>query len=230
MAPVPARGADGPGRALSGRHPHRYWSPDGLGTTSLTSSDRIALLTLVAAGAALVLAGAAAVIAVASYKQTSEMPVLRVDGQLHPLFANEGFVRTGKPLRTPHTEGEELGWAEFADLVKCEDSPLELRITLYNEGRVSATHAAVRVHLIGLCEINENQPDWVPLPFSAWSLSPFEVRGTWVQWDGRGSEVVHPGFLRQLPALELVGTKALRRFDGPGVKLLTSMGKSCRGA
>jgi hypothetical protein len=192
-------------------------------------SDRLALLTYVAAVVALVLAVAAALLAVATYRQSNELPILGIHAQFHPLIANHAVLLAGHETLWVHPGGQKAGSATFRALQASADSSLRFQIVVENSGKVSATHVAVRVSLIGLDQINMAQQGWVPMADSPWVINPVEMGCTAMQWDGGGDVVVHPGFPRHLPMLDLTGVRVLRSYQGPQVFLLDGSGRPVSG-
>ncbi len=177
--------------------------------------DRLALLTLVAGGTALVLAGAAAVIAAAAFRQSVETPVLGLDLYFHEYPPNKAILLAGPPIRMEALDG----WGEFRTLAPSHNSALSIRIAITNKGKVTATHVAVRLTLIDLSGLYEAQSSWKPLPNTFWTLEPFMGRlgCATILWEGGGDEVVHANWTRILPPLSLGGVRALHSFAGSGV-------------
>jgi hypothetical protein len=184
-------------------------------------ADRLALLTLITGVVALSLAGAAAIIAAAAFRQSTEEPDLELEIYFHDDPPDKAILLAGPTIRIEDPAGPDRGWVKLQELLPSEYSSLSVRIAIGNRGKVTATHVAVRIKLIGMGGLNQAQPPWKPLPSNFWRLHPFEAEFgcTAIQWEGGGDEVVHANWDRVLPPLSFGGVKVLHSSGGSETKL-----------
>lgn len=153
--------------------------------SSASVGDRAAEIGAIFAGMTLLLTMFAAVVAYIAFSVTFGFPDLSVQISVGPSSTNRLTVAAER----------KNGRLEAKDTTQTE-----LAICFRNEGRYPAKELAVAVRLDGM----EFVPDETVLNLAGWTINERGQTGVRVvQWDGGAACTVPPGFVRELPGLNL---------------------------
>jgi hypothetical protein len=159
--------------------------------SSASLGDRAAEIGAIFAGMTLLLTMFAAVVAYIAFSVSFGFPDLSVQISFGPSRTNRLTVAVER----------KNGRLEATDA-----TPTELAICFRNEGRYPAKELAVAVRLDGM----EFVPDETVLNLAGWTVNERSQTGVRaVQWDGGAACTVPPGFVRELPALNLSSLRTI---------------------
>lgn len=157
--------------------------------SSASLGDRTAEIGAIFAGMTLLLTMFAALVAYIAFSVSFGFPDLKIKirfgsslpGRLEVAAEpKDGRLEAGNPMQT------------------------EVAIRLHNKGRFPAKELAVIVQLVGM----EFVPDASALKAGGWGINERSETGvTAVQWDGGTAYSVPPGFVREIPTLNLSGLR-----------------------